>query len=250
MRLQYPITDLPNRRVNRTLHGRSVYRPQDVPGHNVFKGYTVPGTGDGVDLFGAAGTDVLALGDCQQVRHSNDASRLEVIYLQGDGWLGVYAHINATRTGTGSSYQAGAVVGKLRSDLGDPHLHFELWIGGTAVSAPTPAEYLKHLCDACQPATETPDEVWVRGKPVPGVIKRGGVNWVPAKVVCEIVGARIQFDAGAVHVATDEAHLTQWYRLDTIIGPQAAGYVRIADLAPVLGLRVSYNDKARRVVVG
>lgn len=72
-------------RVNATLHGRSVHRPVDVPGHNVFKGYSTwetnghVGVGDAVDLFAAPGAPVYAMHDGTITDWRNDASRLEVV---------------------------------------------------------------------------------------------------------------------------------------------------------------------------
>jgi hypothetical protein len=142
-KLTSPIDNLLLRRVNNTLHGRSVYRSEDVPGHNVFRGYSTwegnghKGVGDGLDLFAVAKTPVYAIGDCTQTLWRNDASRLEVIYLEGSNWIAVYAHINAAHEGTGIQLKSGDIVGYIRGDLSDPHLHFELWVDGKAVSAPT-----------------------------------------------------------------------------------------------------------------
>lgn len=134
-----PIRQMSTLRTNGTLHGRSVHRPENVSGHNVFKGYNSPGTGDAVDLFASGGVPVYAIGYGVQTRWRNDATRLEVIYIEGNSngvdWLAVYAHINAKLEAEGVHVQAGDVVGSLRSDLSDPHLHFELWLDGKAVAA-------------------------------------------------------------------------------------------------------------------
>jgi murein DD-endopeptidase MepM/ murein hydrolase activator NlpD len=139
-----PIQNLETRRVNATLHGRSIPRSEDVPGHNVFKGYTEwaengqRGVGDAIDLFAPPGTPVFAVCDCVQIKHANDASRLEVIYLSDGNITAVYAHVNAVYSGTGVSISQGSVVGYIRSDLADPHVHFEYWEGNHAVSGKTP----------------------------------------------------------------------------------------------------------------
>jgi len=141
-----PIRDMGARPTNVTLHGRSVHRPVDVPGHNVFKGYTEwannghVGVGDAVDLNAPARTEVYAIADGVQTRWQGDMTRKEVIYLAGSDWLAVYAHINATHEGVNIPVAKGEVVGRLRSDLTTPHLHFELWLGGQAVHAPQPAQ--------------------------------------------------------------------------------------------------------------
>lgn len=136
-------------RFNLTLHGRSRYRKEDVPGHNVFNGYTRPGWGDALDLFCPRGAPVFALEDCRQVLHRNDETRLEVIYLQGERFLVVMAHIEAARPGTGRSYERGDVVGRVRDDLADPHLHLEVAFGRRGQEVPlvgrTPAELAARL---------------------------------------------------------------------------------------------------------
>lgn len=134
-----PVQGFAVRRVNTTLHGRSVHRPEDVSGHNVFRGYNSPGTGDALDVFCPGRTPVVAIGEGTQIRHANDASRKEVVYIAGDGWVAVYAHIDAQYQDTGHRFDAGDRVGLVRGDLNDPHLHFELWLStDRAVSAATP----------------------------------------------------------------------------------------------------------------
>ncbi|MBI3948026.1 MAG: hypothetical protein HY321_19070 [Armatimonadetes bacterium] len=137
------------RRFNRTLHGRSRHRKADVPGHNVFNGYTRPGWGDALDLFCPAGTPVFALESCQQVLHRNDETRLEVVYLQGGRFLVVMAHIEAARPGTPRPYERGDVVGHVRGDLADPHLHLEVAFGRRGSEVPltgrTPDELAARL---------------------------------------------------------------------------------------------------------
>lgn len=165
-----PIDSFTLRRVNNTLHGRSVYRPEDVPGHNCFRGYSEwdrngnIGVGDALDLFSAKKAPVYAIGDCTQTRWKNDATRLEVIYLEGDNWVAVYAHINATHEGTGIKLKAGDIVGHVRGDLSDPHLHFELWVDGKAIAAST-AKMLQTKMNAFFVATPATEQVW-QFKPV------------------------------------------------------------------------------------
>lgn len=156
-----PMTNLRKRRVNRTLHGRSVYRPKDVRGHNVFKGYSTPGTGDGVDLFGPAGEAVYAPFAGVVYSHGADTQTLENIYLHrpankprgiAEAWA-VLAHIDTSKANAemkpGTVVAAGEVVGHLRGDLRDPHLHYELWLGGKALSAPTGKTYRDKLANLC-----------------------------------------------------------------------------------------------------
>jgi murein DD-endopeptidase MepM/ murein hydrolase activator NlpD len=143
-------------RTNATLHGRSRFRPADVPGHNVFNGFTRPGWGDAIDLFCPGGTAVYAAEECRQVLHRHDASRLEVIYLQGARLLLVMAHVDAARVGTGHRYRAGDVVARVRSDLRDPHLHLEVARGSRGQEKPlvgrVPRELLAQLHELFAPA--------------------------------------------------------------------------------------------------
>jgi murein DD-endopeptidase MepM/ murein hydrolase activator NlpD len=137
----YPISDFRLRRLNSTLHGRSVYRPEDAPGHNVFKGYSNPGTGDAVDLFGAAKETVYSIAPGKITRHQFDETMKEVIYFEGDGFIAVYAHINKVSSiPIGKVIAADSVIGYLRGDLNDPHLHFELWVDGKSIRGATSGE--------------------------------------------------------------------------------------------------------------
>ena len=156
-----PILHLATRRVNATLHGRSVHRPVDVPGHNVFKGYGIwsvnghVGVGDAVDLFGDAGEAVFAIADGVQVQWQGDTTRKERVYIAGHvngmAYIAVYAHINAVQEGQNIPVKRGTIVGHLRSDLADPHLHFELWLAGNTLHAPTPDALRDKIAAKCGP---------------------------------------------------------------------------------------------------
>jgi hypothetical protein len=199
--LRPPLTSFSIRRVNATLHGRSVHRPEDVSGHNVFRGYNAPGTGDALDVFCSAGTPVVALADCVQTRHANDGTRKEVIYLTGDGWLAVYAHIDAASNNTGTSYEAGQEVGRVRGDLSDPHLHFELWRDGQtrAVNAATPRGLQVALAGMMTGGTTVaikvigPDGRLLTDE---GEWRGDGRVWVPVRAVAE--GAGLEVDGSHV----------------------------------------------------
>lgn len=174
-------------RYNNTLHGRSVYRPQDIPGHNVFKGYSTwasnghRGVGDGLDCFGPARTPVYAMHDGVQTVWRNDTQKLEVIYIEGGGITTVYAHIDATHEATGVRIKRGELVGYVRGDLKDPHLHLEVWVDGKAVSSGTPATLATKLIalTATAPAPSLP--------PVPKVIL--GRLQTPNEIKC---GAKVE----------------------------------------------------------
>jgi len=148
-------------RRNRTLHGRSVHRKADVPGHNVVKGYSTPGLGDGVDLFCPAGTPVYAMHDGYISRIADPGGRLSCIYLCGEAIPGVvesvYAHISLKPWIRIKNYltprqwvKQGQCIGYVGRKLKDPHLHLEVWVMGRALSAPTAkklAEAINGLLD-------------------------------------------------------------------------------------------------------
>jgi murein DD-endopeptidase MepM/ murein hydrolase activator NlpD len=148
MGLIAPMTDFEGRRINNTLHGRSVYRSRDVPGHNVFKGWSTwasnghKGVGAGLDVGGKGWVDpVLAICDGELYNWRNDTSKLEVVYLRAPGVDAVYAHINFQPERTlPARVKQGESIGVVRGDLNWPHLHFELWLNGKAVAAPTPRQ--------------------------------------------------------------------------------------------------------------
>lgn len=128
-------------RLNRTLHGRSVNRKVDVPGHNVVRGYNTPGTGDAVDLFGPAGTPVYAVHDGYISRIADPGGRLSCVYIQGKGILTVYAHLSLKLwirikniLNPIQQMKAGQCIGYIGRKLNDPHLHFEMWKDGMSVS--------------------------------------------------------------------------------------------------------------------
>jgi murein DD-endopeptidase MepM/ murein hydrolase activator NlpD len=134
------------RRYNRTLHGRSVFRKKDVPGHNVVLGYSRPGVGDALDVFAPAGTPVFATHSGRISRIADRGGRLSSIYVAGGGAVTVYAHIHIhERIRLGAQVREGEIVGWIGRKLSDPHLHLEVWTGGKALSAPEPAELAKRI---------------------------------------------------------------------------------------------------------
>lgn len=130
-----PIRNMRVARLNKTLHGRSWYRSSDHKGHNVFLGWSHAGIGDALDIFAPEGTPVYAIADGEITYYNGRGSGiLEHIYLSGPGWEATYAHIHSFH-GKGTKLKQGDVVGTLRHLKGGSHLHFELWIGGTAIHA-------------------------------------------------------------------------------------------------------------------
>ena len=146
-------------RLNKTLHGRSVHRPANVRGHNVFKGYKHPGTGDGGDLFCEAGTPVKAMHsgqigyinrDRDNAPKGQDYGPKSVLYLEGVQQTidvtTVYAHIHIKDDlKAGKSVTAGQVIGYVGRLIRDPHLHLEVWIDGKAISGKRPAAWAESV---------------------------------------------------------------------------------------------------------
>ncbi len=125
-------------RVNNTLHGRSVHRPKDVPGHNVFKGYNHPGTGDGADYFAPAGQPIYSPVNGRVTLLMDKGGTREGVYIEGEGYLVVLAHLHlADGIRTGINVDAGQLIGYIGRKIRDPHVHTEIWKHGKALSAPT-----------------------------------------------------------------------------------------------------------------
>ncbi|MEN6372299.1 MAG: M23 family metallopeptidase [Armatimonadota bacterium] len=130
-----------NHRYNKTLHGRSVYRKTDVPGHNVVLGYSRPGTGDGLDIFTNAGEQVFAMHGGRINRIADREGLLAGIYVAGKGVTTVYAHLHIhEKINLGTVVHEGECIGWVGRKLADPHLHLEVWIDGKSISARTPAQ--------------------------------------------------------------------------------------------------------------
>lgn len=129
------------RRYNRTLHGRSVHRKTDVPGHNVVLGYSRPGVGDALDVFVPAGEPVYAMHDGRINRVADRGGRLSCIYVAGKSVTTVYAHLHIReRIKLGMLVHEGELIGWVGRKLRDPHLHLEVWMGGRALAARKPDE--------------------------------------------------------------------------------------------------------------
>lgn len=140
-----------NRRYNRTLHGRSVHRKKDVPGHNVILGYSRPGVGDALDIFVPAGTPVFAMHSGRISRIADRGGRLSCIYIAGKGTTTVYAHIHIKESlKLGHRVEEGDHIGWVDRKLSDPHLHLEAWIGGKSLSAKTARGLARVIEAACR----------------------------------------------------------------------------------------------------
>lgn len=135
--------DVANYTTNTTLHGRSKYRPDDVPGHNVVEGYNHPGIGDAVDLFCEAGTLVCAMhaGVVQRVYPIRETGYCVVL----KGMAGtapaksIYCHLSSRGlVKRGAILDIGSKIGYVGKKLEHPHLHLELWLRGLSVSRRSP----------------------------------------------------------------------------------------------------------------
>jgi hypothetical protein len=136
----------PVTRLNATLHGRSRYREEDVPGHNVFHGYTHPGEGDAVDLFATPHTPVYLV-EGASLFYSHPCAGGYVQYWQGQNFLEVFAHVQPLYFAIGKNILMGGIeIGRVGGLLRDPHLHFECWrLNGGSIVGETPAGYVEHL---------------------------------------------------------------------------------------------------------
>jgi murein DD-endopeptidase MepM/ murein hydrolase activator NlpD len=144
--------NLLGRRVNRTLHGRSKYRPANVSGHNVVRGYNHAGTGDAVDLFGNAGEPIYAMLDGRVTAITDGNGRLSAVYISGKVGSHLVDTISAhvrLKDGlhVGQAVHRGEVIGYIGRELVDPHLHLEVWIGGAALAAKDAAGLAKKISD-------------------------------------------------------------------------------------------------------
>ena len=139
-------------RYNRTLHGRSVYRKIDVPGHNIVVGYIRPGVGDALDIFVPPGTPVFAMHSGRISRIADRGGRLSCLYVAAKDILTVYAHIHIhSRISLGESVSEGDLIGWVDRKLKDPHLHLEMWIGGKSLAAVTPIRLAQVMSNNLQP---------------------------------------------------------------------------------------------------
>lgn len=187
-------------RYNVTLHGRSIYRPYDIPGHNVFKGYTTwartgKAVGDALDCFAPAWTPVYAMHNGVQTVWRNDTTKREVIYIEGGGVTTVYAHIDAAYEGTGIQIRAGQMIGRIRGDLNDPHLHLEVWVDGKAIAAPSSGELARKLAEMMQGQSSNEDKIRVnvlgRYLDDDDVMLCDGETWVKLRPMAEAAGLHV-----------------------------------------------------------
>lgn len=186
MAFHVPIANLSSVSLNTTLHGRSVFRPQNVPHHNVYKGYNNPGTGDANDLFCPAGTPVFAVEDGHQTQIRGDGLGGTVIYLEANGFTAVYAHIDPVHTGVNHQYSKGDIVAHVGNHINHTHVHFELWINGHSVNAPTPGKLRMKFIQLTGGADDTADDSDPRlivAKPGTGPMSLNGLvyNEMPAR---------------------------------------------------------------------
>ena len=120
-------------RVNKTLHGRSTYRPNNVPGHNIVTGWYRNMTKDAIDWFCHSGTSVFACHDGTVEVRDN----IGCVIITNEKYKTVYAHLHI-KEGLPKTVKQGDKIGWVGKVLKDPHLHFELWIDGQGVTSSTP----------------------------------------------------------------------------------------------------------------
>lgn len=129
------------RRYNETLHGRSVNRRADVPGHNVIIGYGQPGLGDGVDVFENSHMEAFAPFEGTVVRIAERDGRLGLVQIANGkkGLVIAIAHLHvANSLQVGGKVKEGSIIGWVSTKLTDPHAHLELWVHGRSISHPVP----------------------------------------------------------------------------------------------------------------
>jgi murein DD-endopeptidase MepM/ murein hydrolase activator NlpD len=112
-------------------------------------GYNNPGTGDAVDFFGPKGEPVYAAHDGTIRRIADPGGKLSCLYINGNHVLTVYAHVSI-KPGLrlGSLVKEGQVIGWIGKRLRDPHLHFECWLNGKALTGRTPGEVARKMAGA------------------------------------------------------------------------------------------------------
>jgi murein DD-endopeptidase MepM/ murein hydrolase activator NlpD len=120
---------------NGTLHTRSTMRPEAGSGHNVFKGYGSPGTGDAVDIgTGSSGSPVYAMFD-GKVSHATNAGEkaaTQCLVLTANSGTDIEAWYCHVKGDSKESVNAGDKIGETAFTNGG-HLHLEVWIGGKSV---------------------------------------------------------------------------------------------------------------------
>ena len=127
--------------MNRTLHGRSRFRPNNVDGHNVFYLYSQPGRNDALDIFGEAGEPVFAIHSGWINRLSPNGSRA-CLYIKSKHIMSVYAHlVIMPNLRFGQHIEEGQVIGHLMGPphIKDPHLHLEIVRDGEPLVGRTPS---------------------------------------------------------------------------------------------------------------
>jgi len=180
MNLAAPIDHLATCRVNQTKHGRSIFRCEDVPGHNVFKGYTTWANthrcvGDAVDLAGPVGAPVYAVADGRVTYFSNDGTKLEVVAITCGNVEAWYAHVNLSgRFRLQSKVKRGEQLGVLLPLASGAHLHFELWVDGQALTQPTPAALRAKVVALCAEPEPVRCINIETGEVLPYVLAEGG----------------------------------------------------------------------------
>ena len=142
-KLQNPLKcNLLELEVNRTRHGRTKYRPENVDGHNCVTGWYIKMDRDAIDWFVPAGTPVYASHDgIAAIREPNGV--LSAVILTGTGsdriYRSVYAHLHIHDSlKSGQAIKQGQLIGWVGRKCRKSHLHYELWKNGQGICAPDP----------------------------------------------------------------------------------------------------------------
>jgi len=105
-------------------------------------------TRDAIDWFVPAGTPVRAAHPGKVIDIRDRDGRLGCVIIEGRAgghvYRSAYAHLHVRESvKLGDQVSAGTLIGWVGRRLARPHLHFELWIDGQGVTAPT----IKGLAD-------------------------------------------------------------------------------------------------------
>jgi murein DD-endopeptidase MepM/ murein hydrolase activator NlpD len=144
--LRCNLTELPT---NKTLHGRSKYRPSNVKGHNVVIGWNIAMDRDAIDWNINSGVPVYASHSGKvEIRDAKGILSCVIITGTGDDkrYRSVYAHMHIHDSiKNGAIVEKDTLIGYVGKLLKVPHLHYELWIDGQGVCAKSSTELSKKL---------------------------------------------------------------------------------------------------------
>lgn len=116
-----------------TLHGRSAQKTEDDGGHNVFNGFSSPGTGDAVDMGGEYGMPLLAM--FNGTITNEGSGRYSRVILRSEGYANKieawYCHVGR-KLPNGTKVNAGDAIATLGASS-IHHVHLEVWVDGKSI---------------------------------------------------------------------------------------------------------------------